>query len=102
MSTAGPNPSKTIRIITSIRPTNTVRLLPSLQPMHMKLLQLSTTSAASARRTAAKVEPYDTNMIAPRRPARQILHPFMQVDNGCIIVRKCSVYLLCFSIYGRE
>jgi hypothetical protein len=85
-STAGPNPSKTIKINTSIRPTNTVRIILSLQDMHMKLYRLSTTSAASARRTAAKVEPYDTKIIAPRRPARQILHPFMQVENGCIIV----------------
>jgi hypothetical protein len=65
-----------------------VRILLSLQAMHMKLYRLSTTSAASARRTAAKVEPYDTKIIAPRHPARQILHPFMKVDSGCIIVRK--------------
>jgi hypothetical protein len=101
-STAGPNSSKTISINTSIRPTNTVRLLLSLQAMHMKLYRLSTTSAASTRRTAAKVEPYDTKIIAPRRPAQRILHPFMQVDNRCIIVSKCSVYPLWFSIYGRE
>jgi hypothetical protein len=101
-STAGPNPSKTIRINTSIRPTNTVRIILSLQAMHMKLYRLSTTNAANARRTAAKVEPYVTKIIAPRRAARQILHPFMQADNRCIIVSKCSVYPLCFSIYGRE
>jgi hypothetical protein len=101
-STAGPNPSKTIRINTSIRPTNTVRILPSLQAMHIKLYRLSTTSAASAGRTAAKVKHYDTKIIAPRRPARQILHPFMQVDSGCIIFSKCSVYPLCFSIYMGE
>jgi hypothetical protein len=26
----------------------------------------------------------------------------MKVDSGCIIVSNCSVYLLCFSLYGRE
>jgi hypothetical protein len=70
--------------------------------MHMKLYRLSTTSAASASRTAAKVEPYVTKIIAPRRPSKQTLPPFMQVDSGCIIVIKYSVYILCFSIYGRE
>jgi hypothetical protein len=84
-----------IRINTSIRPTNTVRILLSLQAMHMKLYLLSTTRAASARRTAAKVKPYDTKIIAPWRPARQILHPFLQVDSGCIIVSKCSAEVVC-------
>jgi hypothetical protein len=94
-SIAQPNPSKYIRINTSTRPTNIVRIILSLQAMHMKLYRLSTASAASARRTAAKVEPYDTKIITPRCPARQILHPFMQVDSGCIIVSKRSVYPLC-------
>jgi hypothetical protein len=101
-STAGPNPSKVSTINTSVRPTNTVRILLSLQAMHMKLYRLSTTCAASARRTAAKVEPYDTKIIAPRLTARKLLHPFMQMDSGCIIVGKCSVYPLRFSIYGIE
>jgi hypothetical protein len=72
-----------------------VRVLLSLQAMHMKLYRLSTTSAASARRTAAKVEPFDTKIIASRHPARQIRHIFMKVDSGCIIVSKYSVYPLC-------
>jgi hypothetical protein len=69
--------------------------------MHMKLYRLSTTSAASDHRTAAKVEPYDTKIIAPRRPARQTLHPFMQVNNGCIIVSKYSVYPLLNDAVGE-
>jgi hypothetical protein len=64
----------------------------------MKLYRLSTTSAAFARRTAAKVKPYDTKIIAPRRPARQILHPFILLYKWTV-----DAYLsanVVFTLYG--